>query len=195
MKYFVGRFLFRYRWIIYIAVFVPMVLIHWHETIHWSTWLAGYVLLFFGAMIRIYSAFYIGWKGKPDDPLKRTLTTCGPYQYSRNPLYWGNILGFSGAALLFRLVWYVPIAAFVIFLIHHFLIIWYEEERMREKYGVAYESYTKLVPRWGPKLFGPVPCEPRQPFPWIRVFMAELGTIGGFVGTIILALVKANWIC
>jgi hypothetical protein len=75
------------------------------------------------------------------------------------------------------------------------LIVWYEEERMREKYGAAYEAYCKLVPRWGPKLFGPTYPELRQSFPLTRVIMAELGTIGGFLGTIILALLKANCLC
>jgi len=171
-----------------------MVFIRWKETIHWSTWLAGSLLVFLGALIRLYSAFYIGWKGKPEDPLKRTLTTSGPYQYTRNPLYWGNIIGFGGAAVLFKLLWYVPVAVIAIFLLHHLLIVWYEEKRMGEKYGTAYEAYCKLVPRWGPKLFGLTPGEARQPFPWTRVFTAELGTIGGFVGTIIVAILKEHYL-
>lgn len=168
-----------------------MIFIRWQETQHWLTWPVGGLLTFFGAFIRIYSAFYIGWKGKPDDPLKRTLTTDGPYRYTRNPLYWGNIIGFAGAAILFKLLWYIPIAAGIIFLLHHFLITWYEEHRMREKYGQPYDDYCKLVPRWGPKLSGLPPHDTtKTPFPWTKVFMAELGTIGGFLGAVVVAIIK-----
>lgn len=197
MTYYIGRFIFQYRWILYIATFVPM-LFRWDGTIlpwmteteHWLTWVIGSVLVFLGAFIRILSAFYIGWKGAPDDPLKRKLTTSGPYQYTRNPLYWGNIIGFAGAAIVFKMLWYIPVAVGVIFLLHHLLITMYEENRMREKYGAEYEEYCKSVPRWGPKLAPAASMENRQPFPWTRVFMAELGTIAGFAGTIGLALVK-----
>ncbi|MDI6732608.1 MAG: isoprenylcysteine carboxylmethyltransferase family protein [Planctomycetota bacterium] len=187
----VGRWLFRYRWLFYLVVFVPMALIRWNEIRHFTTWPVGIFLVFIGSSIRIYSAFYIGWKGRPDDPLKRTFTTSGPYRYTRNPLYWGNIIGFAGAAVLFKLLWYIPIAVSTIFLLHHLLIVWYEEERMREKYGESYEHYCKTVPRWGPKLSHLVPVgEDRQPFPILRVFLSELGTIAGLVGTIITALLK-----
>jgi protein-S-isoprenylcysteine O-methyltransferase Ste14 len=195
--YYIGKFIFQYRWILYIATFAPMVfrwnggILPWmKETDHWSTWLIGSALVFLGAFIRILSAFYIGWKGAPDDPMKRKLTTAGPYKYTRNPLYWGNIIGFAGAAVIFKLIWYIPVAVGVIFLLHHLLITLYEEHRMREKYGAEYEEYCQKVPRWGPKLSGAAPLETRQPFPWSRVFMAELGTLAGFFGTIILALVK-----
>jgi protein-S-isoprenylcysteine O-methyltransferase Ste14 len=194
MKYKIGRMIFRYRWIIYIAVFAVMALAprSWENTQDWLTcFIIGALLAFMGAGIRIYSAFYIGWKGKPDDPLKRVLTTDGPYRYTRNPLYWGNILGFAGAAVMFKLLWYVPIAAGVIFLLHHLLITWYEEFRMRAKYGQAYEDYCQKVPRWGPKLFNLAPHDTTKvPFPMVRVFMAELGTIGGFLGSILVAIVK-----
>ncbi len=190
--YFTGRFIFRYRWLVYLAVFVPMVFIRWHQTNHWLTWLIGGLLILTGAIIRLYAAFYIGWKGTPDDPLKRKLTTSGPYRFTRNPLYWGNIVGFAGAAVIFKLFWYVPISAGVIFLLHHLLIVWYEEHRMREKYTDEYQEYCKQVPRWGPRLFPTIPLVSgiRQPFPLSRVLLAELGTIAGFIGTLIIAVLK-----
>ncbi|MBI5778468.1 MAG: isoprenylcysteine carboxylmethyltransferase family protein [Planctomycetes bacterium] len=188
--YYIGRFIFRWRWILYIATFVPMVFIKWHETRHWLIWPIGGFLVFLGSWTRVYAARYIGWKAKPEDPMKRILTTDGPYRITRNPLYWGNIIGFGGSAVMFGLLWYIPIAVGVIFLLHHLLITWYEENRMREKYGAEYEEYCKKVPRWGPKLSGATPHEIRPEFPWGRVLLAELGTLAGFFGTIILALVK-----
>lgn len=167
-----------------------MVFIRWHETRHWLIWPIGGFLVFLGSWTRVYAARYIGWKGKPEDPLKRVLTTDGPYRVTRNPLYWGNIIGFGGAAVMFGLLWYIPIAVGIIFLLHHLLITWYEENRMREKYGAVYEEYCKTVPRWGPKLSGATPHEIRPEFPWGRVLLAELGTLAGFFGTIALALVK-----
>jgi len=193
-KHYIGRWIFRYRWSIYMAVFIMMAIpLKWWavfswmtETEHWSTWVVGGIVTFIGAAIRIYAAFYIGWKGK-----ERILTTDGPYRYTRNPLYWGNIIGFAGAAILFKLLWYIPIAVGVIWLLHHILITWYEETRMREKYGAAYKAYCKTTPRWGPKLSGFAKAEAsKEPFPWSKVYKAEMGTIGGFIGAVLVAVVK-----
>ncbi|MBI4712518.1 MAG: isoprenylcysteine carboxylmethyltransferase family protein [Planctomycetes bacterium] len=200
-KYYIGRFLVRYRWAFYIIVFLPMVLLKppadcpINAYCPWLGWVIGGLLVFIGCGIRIYAARYIGWKGKPGDPLKRQLATGGPYKYTRNPLYWGNIIGFGGAAIVFRVFWYAPVSAFAIFLLHHILITWYEEKRMLEKCGQEYEDFKKTTPRWGPKLFhkkteGAVDEGEPLIFPWGRVLMAELGTIGGFVGVFVVAIIK-----
>lgn len=200
-KYYIGRFLFRYRWFFYLVIFLPMAVLRDHITADWLawmeqyylTWIIGGILLAKGCGIRIYAARYIGWKGQPGDPLKRQLATEGPYRFTRNPLYWGNIIGFGGAAFLLKLLWYVPVAIFAIFILHHLLITWYEEKRMNEKSGADYQAYYQRTPRWGPKLsalFTRSDAKDITRFPWGRVLMAELGTIGGFAGALAVALIK-----
>src|SRR5260370_22434654 len=77
----------------------------------------------------------------------REFVAIGPYKYVRNPMYIGALtvlLGFwfverSGSILLFASGWFVFAPVFVIV---------YEEPTLRHKFGSAYESYCKKVPRW-----------------------------------------------
>ncbi len=75
------------------------------------------------------------------------LVVIGIYQFSRNPIYIGQVgvllsyFSYSGelALLLYALTW----AAFVQGFIH-----WLEEPELRRRFGPAYLEYCRAVPRW-----------------------------------------------
>ena len=70
----------------------------------------------------------------------------GPYRLSRNPLYVAATIVFVGICLATAnpvLAGYLAIAV----LLQHFMIL-AEERVCREKYGIAFESYMKRVPRY-----------------------------------------------
>ena len=72
--------------------------------------------------------------------------TRGIYRYSRNPMYVGMLLQFTGigmaaASWLFLLITLVMI-------IPMWLIITIEERSCLEKYGNSYHEYLKRTPRW-----------------------------------------------
>jgi isoprenylcysteine carboxyl methyltransferase (ICMT) family protein YpbQ len=103
----------------------------------------GLPVVLLGETIRIWSSGHIV---KND-----SLTMSGPYRLTRNPLYLGNFflgLGFvvmAGVPLMIFL--FVPIFFFI-----YEATISEEEKFLAERYGEAFRSYQKMVPRFFPKM-------------------------------------------
>lgn len=82
-------------------------------------------------------------QGMPEE-----LVTSGPYRYVRNPMYLGHLVFMSGLTLTSR----SPVAAAA--LAGH--LRWFhsrvrrDEERLRQRFGPAYDEYCSRVPRWVP---------------------------------------------
>ncbi len=105
--------------------------------------LIGVPFIVAGETIRIWSHGYLR--------KVRKLATDGPYAYVRNPLYFGNFL----LGLGFCVVVWQPII-FLIYVNGFFLVYWLtvrgEEEKLEFKFGEAFKSYRKAVPRFIPRL-------------------------------------------
>lgn len=75
------------------------------------------------------------------------LMTRGPYRFTRNPMYVGLTLVYLGAAGVLVEVWplvLLPIGmAFV-----NGIVIPYEEARLHDRFGDAYDAYRASVGRW-----------------------------------------------
>ncbi len=93
---------------------------------------------------------------------KKTLTTSGLYEYTRNPLYIGNTLLLLGATFFSGLLWFVPVMLLWCAVVYGF-VIRYEEAHLREKYGESFADYCARVPRWFPRRS--TPAAPK----WSRV--------------------------
>ena len=75
------------------------------------------------------------------------LVTAGPYRFSRNPLYLGLVLLYSGVACLFAIVWAMPLLIpLVVFT--QMAVIAPEERYLERAFGEAYVSYRARVRRW-----------------------------------------------
>ena len=118
----------------------------------WTRMLAVPVMLA-GSVICVacIATFVVIGRGTPapfDPP--RQFVAVGPYRCVRNPMYIGGaflLAGFalylrSGAALIFCLPW---------LLLAHVFVLAYEEPTLRTKFGAAYETYCRTVPRWIPR--------------------------------------------
>ncbi len=82
-----------------------------------------------------------------------TLVYVGPHKYVRNPSYLGAVLIAIGEALLFGSL-SLLLYSVLIFTALHLLLIYIEEPRLRQRFGIEYGMYCRLVPRWIPtKLF------------------------------------------
>ncbi len=145
---FSGKWIFRHRGVIAHA---PLLLV-----LFWRrgevnnpalTWGGGLVLLFAGMALRIWAQSYIHHRLK----LPLELTTGGPYQLVRNPLYVGNALVCASATFFAMLPWLAPFILIWCFAVYS-LVVRYEEGWLRELYGAPYERYLKEVPRWFPRL-------------------------------------------
>jgi protein-S-isoprenylcysteine O-methyltransferase Ste14 len=76
-----------------------------------------------------------------------TFVTTGPYRFTRNPMYTGLTLGHAGGALILGSLW--PLATLpVAVLTVRRLVIDREERYLTERFGEAYETYCRNVPRW-----------------------------------------------
>jgi protein-S-isoprenylcysteine O-methyltransferase Ste14 len=103
----------------------------------------GLPVVLLGEAIRIWSSGHIV---KND-----SLTMSGPYRLTRNPLYVGNFFLGLGFVLMAGLPLMVLIFIPVFFFIYDATIA-EEEKFLTQRYGEAFRSYQKTVPRFFPKL-------------------------------------------
>ena len=75
------------------------------------------------------------------------LVTTGPFRFSRNPIYVGNILLLLGLGLILANAWFVPFAVLAAFAIQKFAID-REELHLLARFGAEYEVYCRRVRRW-----------------------------------------------
>ncbi len=124
------------------------LLCHWHEVESpWITCLLGGSVFAIGVFVRIWSQTHLHYRLR----LKKDLTTTGPYQYIRNPIYIGNILVLVGIVMMSELIWFIPIMLIWSIVIYN-LVIRHEEYHLVNKYKESYITYLNTVPRWIPRL-------------------------------------------
>lgn len=101
--------------------------------------------LFFcaGAAVRLWAAGHL---------VKTTeLVTAGPYRFTRNPMYLGRLLVFTGLSIMARLPyhlnWFVLIAGWIVFFGYYLpRKERIEPARLHEIHGDAYQCYRAAVP-------------------------------------------------
>ena len=76
-----------------------------------------------------------------------TLVVYGPYQFTRNPMYFGLVCLYLGLALWFGVFWAVILLPAVIVLVQHYVIA-REEQYLERKFGQEYLKYKTGVRRW-----------------------------------------------
>lgn len=114
--------------------------------------LMGHVLVALAIMGRIWSTLHIG--GLKNGALCRS----GPYERTRNPLYFFSWLGVTGLAMICREPWLVPLA-WVGFAVSFAPLIRAEERRLGRLFGEAFATYRNEVPRFFPRLHGAAGAE------------------------------------
>lgn len=147
---FSGKWIFRHRGVL--AHFPLLLVLFWKRGEADNTavmWSLGFAFLFAGMALRIWAQSYIHHRLK----LPLELTTGGPYQLVRNPLYIGNALVCASATFFARLPWLAPFILAWVFMVYS-RVVRYEESWLTELYGGPYERYTRNVPRWFPRLSG-----------------------------------------
>lgn len=104
------------------------------------------------------------------------LTAAGPYRYTRNPLYLGNLLQGLGIGSIGP-----PAATIIIVILLTALIyrlIFLEESLLRASQGDAYRAYCAAVPRLFPSFWPPrLPRATQSPNVGFG-FITELGSFG-----------------
>ena len=77
----------------------------------------------------------------------RSLATGGIYSYSRNPMYFGLLILYSGLAVLLGNWWTFTLIPLLILLVQ-LSVIRKEEVYLASAFGKQYDDYRKRVRRW-----------------------------------------------
>jgi protein-S-isoprenylcysteine O-methyltransferase Ste14 len=114
----------------------------------------GLILIALGEGIRINAVRYAGGVTRTVKVGAPSLCTSGPYARSRNPLYFGNMIIYSGVVLFSGGPMMVPLLCSVLlfFTFQYYMIISLEEETLRNLFKDQYLKYCKNVPRLFPRI-------------------------------------------
>lgn len=124
------------------------------------SWIAAVaaLLMLCGLAMRVWGSSYLRaqtvWS---PDARNDAFVIDGPFRYTRNPLYLGNVVMAAGFGLLAPLPGWIFIAAACTFFV--LALIRWEELAMRMRYAGAYEAYVRSVPVLFPRL---VPAARRE---------------------------------
>ncbi len=75
------------------------------------------------------------------------LVSTGPFRFTRNPMYLGLALGYSGVAILTQAWWAFVLLPLVLVVIQR-TVIEREERYLERKFGSDYLRYRQRVRRW-----------------------------------------------
>jgi len=146
----------------------------WHEVAEWL----GFLLLIVAALGRVWALAHIAGRKN------RELCQSGPYELTRNPLYFFSFLGVIGFALAVQNILLGSVAA-AGFLAYYAGVIRGEERRLRILHPEAFPAYCVSTPRFWPRL--EVPATTSNAPIDMGAFTRGLGEVFWFLSAIILA--------
>ena len=144
-----------YRWRVrtaFVAFLVALVLANPTAT----SILAGGVISLLGLVVRAWASGHL--------KKEKELAVSGPYRYTRNPLYLGNLILGLSLSVGSHSWWVFGIFA-VYFLIFYPAIIHTERERLKRIFPGQYDEYRRFVPLFFP-FRRPWRQDPPLPFSW-----------------------------
>ena len=111
----------------------------------------------------------------------------GLFAHSRNPLYVGNMMEFTGLLLILN----APVGywvGFPFFALAYYSITLAEEDFLRAKFGASFEDYCRRVNRFVPSLGGLRSTLASMEFNWKRLIRKEYGTTFVWITTLLALL-------
>jgi protein-S-isoprenylcysteine O-methyltransferase Ste14 len=143
-------------WLVFF--YFPSRFVGMNDGLGWPVWrtgpsrVVGAVLIVCGACVILYCVGLFARVGHgtpiPASP-PENLVVRGLYRYSRNPIYVGDVTVWLGIFLFeghAALLLYAIIATGAVALV---VRLW-EEPDLKQRFGSAYETYCREVPRWIP---------------------------------------------
>lgn len=144
-----GEFFFRYRGFTPIPL-VLVILYLAHPTATSFQW--GIFFMVVGETIRLWGVSYAGGATRTRNVGAPKLVTSGPFAHVRNPLYIGNMIMYTGAAILTNFALpYLVFLVWVYFGFQYYWIVRLEETKLLELFGEKYRQYCQHVPRFLPR--------------------------------------------
>jgi protein-S-isoprenylcysteine O-methyltransferase Ste14 len=143
-----------------IALLATVLYIVWPDWMAWSAlalpeWLrwSGVVLALLGFGLLPWAHWALGknWSDKPRLLAEQTLTTIGPYQWIRHPIYTAFLLILT-APLFLSANWFVGGLWVGLTVIETLARVEFEESILLEKFGEQYRRYMQHTGRLWPRL-------------------------------------------
>ena len=156
----------------------------------------GFIILFFGEIIRMISVSYAGGITRTRNVGAPSLCSSGPYSYTRNPLYIGNMLIYSGVVIISGAdnIIFLLSTVLLFFIIQYTLIISLEEQTLEKLFSKQYKHYKKNVPRIIPRLNPWKNNDNRKRSSFLKTIKTEKRTLQNIFLIICLILTKPYWI-
>jgi protein-S-isoprenylcysteine O-methyltransferase Ste14 len=132
-----------------LSVYTLLALLFAFSVPTFATVSVGFAFVAVGEALRVWAAGHL--------VKTTTLVTSGPYRYTRNPLYLGRLLIFTGITIMCRLPyqanWYVLLGGFAVFFGYYMpRKERVEPARLRLLHADSYETYHRAVPSLFPSL-------------------------------------------
>ena len=118
----------------------------------WNTWIfqsplrfiVGIPLVLLGGLLAGWGMATVGWKNTSG--VRDGFVSAGPYRFTRNPQYLGDIVCFVGVSVIANSVylWIAHVLLALVFVVAPLT----EEPWLEEQYGEEYRKYRGWVPRF-----------------------------------------------
>ncbi|CAN7552763.1 isoprenylcysteine carboxylmethyltransferase family protein [Rhizobium sp. LjRoot98] len=125
---------------------LPIAIVHDHG---WFPWLSGCALIAVAACLDAWAVKTLIERRTAVLPHRCSshLVTCGPYYFTRNPIYLGYTLMMVGFGLITLNPWFFIMAIVAVALMTMFAIR-NEERHLLSRFGFEFERYCRTTSRW-----------------------------------------------
>tara|TARA_B100000900_G_scaffold405454_1_gene415083 strand:- start:1080 stop:1655 length:576 start_codon:yes stop_codon:yes gene_type:complete len=155
-------------------------------------YIIGAILVLMGETIRINAVGYAGGATRTLKVGAPSLCSSGPYAFTRNPLYLGNMLIYLGFVLFSGGTYLIELFLFVFFYFtfQYFMIISLEEKVLYGKFKGAYSEYIQNVPRLFPRLNRWENKDDRKPMNFKKIIKTEKRSLQNIILIALLIIIK-----
>jgi protein-S-isoprenylcysteine O-methyltransferase Ste14 len=183
----IGAVLFRNRgWLPLVFLGIPLLA---PGTSSPNRWIIGLILIAAGEAFRLAGVAAAGTTTRRRSRNVQHLVTHGAFAWSRNPLYNGNFLVWTGFVVISGVLWFLPVAM-LIFAAEYSLIVRYEEGVLESTFGRSYLEYRQWTPRW-------VPTRPLEhvagELDWSGAWKSEISTFLQYLVLILAFVLKERF--
>ena len=189
----IGNFFFKYR--SYTPIPLAVIIIYNAQYTN-SYVVLGLLCIIFGESIRFWAVSHAGGITRTTTVGAAKLCTSGPFAYTRNPLYIGNMLMYNGIVLIAGAsnILTMLMLTWLFFIIQYLLIIDLEEKTLTSLFGNTYINYKKNVPRIFPRLFRWESDDSRQPMTLLKTLYTEKRTLQNVILFFLLIYMRSQFL-
>ena len=147
----IGNFFFKHR--SYTPIPLALYIIY-NSNPYLQYVIIGIVLIVIGELLRMWAVSYAGGITRTTKVGASELCTSGPYGYTRNPLYIGNMIIYTGVVFIAGSIDIISMLLITwgFFVLQYYMIINLEEKTLLSIFGNEYNKYMKNVPKLFPRL-------------------------------------------